>query len=136
MRLGLLGLGRIDAFHAETLAGLPAVEELVISDPVPALAEQVAGRLGARGQWPVAWANHRSSAFVARHSPRPGRHSRRTAFAGMPADEHLRHAYPGAGVLTAAAPSGHWRHSLPSRTVAAWLTCDMRYPPFCSPSSA
>jgi myo-inositol 2-dehydrogenase/D-chiro-inositol 1-dehydrogenase len=48
MRLGLLGLGRIGAFHAETLAGLPAVEELVISDPVPALAEQVAGRFGAR----------------------------------------------------------------------------------------
>jgi myo-inositol 2-dehydrogenase/D-chiro-inositol 1-dehydrogenase len=48
MRLGLLGLGRIGAFHAETLAGLPAVEELVLSDPVPALAEQVAGRLGAR----------------------------------------------------------------------------------------
>ena len=48
MRLGLLGLGRIGAFHAETLAGLPAVEELVISDPVSALAEQVADRLGAR----------------------------------------------------------------------------------------
>ena len=48
MRLGLLGLGRIGAFHAETLAGLPAVEELVISDPVPALAEQVAGPFGAR----------------------------------------------------------------------------------------
>ena len=48
MRLGLLGLGRIGAFHAETLAGLPAVEELVVSDPVPALAEQVAGRFGAR----------------------------------------------------------------------------------------
>jgi predicted dehydrogenase len=48
MRLGLLGLGRIGAFHAETLAGLPAVEELVISDPVPALAEQVAERFGAR----------------------------------------------------------------------------------------
>ncbi len=48
MGLGQLGLGRIGAFHAETLAGLPAVEELVLSDPVPALAEQVAGRLGAR----------------------------------------------------------------------------------------
>ena len=35
MRIGLLGLGRIGAFHAETLAGLPAVEELVLSDPVP-----------------------------------------------------------------------------------------------------
>jgi myo-inositol 2-dehydrogenase / D-chiro-inositol 1-dehydrogenase len=48
MRIGLLGLGRIGAFHAETLAGLPAVEELVISDPVPELAEQAAGRFGAR----------------------------------------------------------------------------------------
>ena len=48
MRLGLLGLGRIGAFHAETLAALPAVEELVLSDPVPGLAEQAAGRLGAR----------------------------------------------------------------------------------------
>jgi len=48
MRIGLLGLGRIGAFHAETLAGLPAVEELVLSDPVPELAEQAAGRFGAR----------------------------------------------------------------------------------------
>lgn len=48
MRIGLLGLGRIGAFHAETLAGLPAVEELVLSDPVPDLAEQVAGRFGGR----------------------------------------------------------------------------------------
>ncbi|HYY17811.1 MAG TPA: Gfo/Idh/MocA family oxidoreductase, partial [Streptosporangiaceae bacterium] len=48
MRIGLLGLGRIGAFHAETLTGLPAVEELVISDPVPQLAEQAAERFGAR----------------------------------------------------------------------------------------
>jgi myo-inositol 2-dehydrogenase / D-chiro-inositol 1-dehydrogenase len=48
MRIGLLGLGRIGAFHAETLTGLPAVEELVISDPMTALTEEVAGRLGAR----------------------------------------------------------------------------------------
>ena len=36
MRLGLLGLGRIGAFHAETLTSLPAVESLVVSDPVVA----------------------------------------------------------------------------------------------------
>jgi len=48
MRIGLLGLGRIGGFHAETLAGLPAVDELVLSDPVPELAEQVAGRFGGR----------------------------------------------------------------------------------------
>jgi myo-inositol 2-dehydrogenase/D-chiro-inositol 1-dehydrogenase len=48
MRIGLLGLGRIGSFHAETLAGLPAIEELVVSDPVPALAEQVSSRFGAK----------------------------------------------------------------------------------------
>jgi len=32
MRLGLLGLGRIGAFHAETLTSLPVVEELVVAD--------------------------------------------------------------------------------------------------------
>jgi DNA-binding transcriptional regulator YhcF (GntR family) len=30
MRLGLLGLGRIGAFHAETLTSLPAVDSLVV----------------------------------------------------------------------------------------------------------
>jgi myo-inositol 2-dehydrogenase / D-chiro-inositol 1-dehydrogenase len=48
MRIGLLGLGRIGAFHAGTLAGLPAVDELVLSDPVLELAEQAAGRFGGR----------------------------------------------------------------------------------------
>jgi myo-inositol 2-dehydrogenase / D-chiro-inositol 1-dehydrogenase len=48
MRLGLLGLGRIGAFHAETLTSLPTVDSLVASDPVPALTEEVARRLGAQ----------------------------------------------------------------------------------------
>ena len=47
MRLGLLGLGRIGAFHAETLSGLPAVDSLVVCDPAPALATDIAERLGA-----------------------------------------------------------------------------------------
>ncbi|TYB62677.1 dehydrogenase [Nonomuraea sp. PA05] len=34
MRVGLLGLGRIGAFHAATLAGHPLVDELIVSDPV------------------------------------------------------------------------------------------------------
>jgi hypothetical protein len=46
MRLGLLGLGRIGAFHAETLTSLPTVDSLVVSDPMSALVEEVAGRLG------------------------------------------------------------------------------------------
>jgi myo-inositol 2-dehydrogenase/D-chiro-inositol 1-dehydrogenase len=48
MRIGLLGLGRIGAFHAGTLAGLPAVDSLVVSDPVPARARDAAERFGAR----------------------------------------------------------------------------------------
>lgn len=48
MRLGLLGLGRIGAFHAETLANLPVVDSLVVSDPVPAPVKAVAERFGAQ----------------------------------------------------------------------------------------
>ncbi|WP_336208032.1 Gfo/Idh/MocA family protein [Nonomuraea sp. LPB2021202275-12-8] len=34
MRVGLLGLGRIGAFHAATLAAHPLVEDLIVADPV------------------------------------------------------------------------------------------------------
>ncbi|MFD3451375.1 Gfo/Idh/MocA family oxidoreductase [Streptomyces sp. NPDC058691] len=47
MRIGLMGLGRIGALHAETLAALPAVESLVVTDPVAAAAEAAATRHGA-----------------------------------------------------------------------------------------
>ena len=46
MRLGLIGLGRIGAFHAETLSTLPSVSSLVVTDAVPATTNAVAGRLG------------------------------------------------------------------------------------------
>ena len=36
MRIGLIGLGRIGAFHADTLAALDRVDELVVTDPVAA----------------------------------------------------------------------------------------------------
>ena len=36
MRLGLIGLGRIGSFHADTLSQLPAVDSLVVTDVVPA----------------------------------------------------------------------------------------------------
>ena len=45
MRIGLLGVGRIGTFHAQTLKNLPAVGKLIVSDAVPGLAEQVAQRL-------------------------------------------------------------------------------------------
>ncbi|SDQ46975.1 Gfo/Idh/MocA family protein [Thermostaphylospora chromogena] len=48
MRVGLLGLGRIGAFHAATLSRHPAVDELVVHDADSARAESVAAELGAR----------------------------------------------------------------------------------------
>ncbi|MGW1544286.1 Gfo/Idh/MocA family protein [Streptomyces sp. NPDC002309] len=47
MRIGILGLGRIGAFHAETLAGLDAVESLVVADPFAEAAKSAAERFGA-----------------------------------------------------------------------------------------
>ncbi|CAA9420001.1 MAG: Myo-inositol 2-dehydrogenase 1 [uncultured Pseudonocardia sp.] len=47
MRLGLIGLGRIGAFHARTLAELPAVDSLVVTDALPAVTATVAAAVGA-----------------------------------------------------------------------------------------
>jgi myo-inositol 2-dehydrogenase/D-chiro-inositol 1-dehydrogenase len=46
MRLGLIGLGRIGAFHATTLTALPNVDSLVVYDPVPAAVQETVERLG------------------------------------------------------------------------------------------
>lgn len=48
MRIGIMGLGRIGAFHAGTLAGLEAVDSLVVTDPADGVAAAVAERFGAR----------------------------------------------------------------------------------------
>ena len=45
MRLGLIGLGRIGAFHAETLTGLGV--DLVVNDAMPGVTERVAEKIGA-----------------------------------------------------------------------------------------
>ncbi|MCA0336958.1 MAG: Gfo/Idh/MocA family oxidoreductase [Actinobacteria bacterium] len=47
MKIGLAGTGRIGAFHARTLTGLDAVDELVLFDVVPESAAKVADALGA-----------------------------------------------------------------------------------------
>ncbi|WP_433146344.1 Gfo/Idh/MocA family protein [Actinomadura nitritigenes] len=54
MRVGLLGAGRIGAWHARFLSGHPAVAELVIGDADPRRAEALAGPLGARAADPGA----------------------------------------------------------------------------------
>jgi predicted dehydrogenase len=46
MRIGLAGVGRIGAFHAETLRGIDGVDDLVIADLLPEAAKEVAARLG------------------------------------------------------------------------------------------
>lgn len=46
MRVGLIGAGRIGALHAETLAGLDAVDTLLIADADPVRAGQVATKVG------------------------------------------------------------------------------------------
>src|SRR4051812_34439603 len=48
MRIGLAGVGRIGAFHAETLSRISGVDELVITDADPVRARQVAEKVGAR----------------------------------------------------------------------------------------
>ena len=47
MRIGLIGVGRIGAFHAQTLTDLPVVDELVVTDAVPGLARQIGERFDA-----------------------------------------------------------------------------------------
>ncbi|WP_333768603.1 Gfo/Idh/MocA family protein [Streptomyces sp. IBSBF 2435] len=48
MRIGLIGAGRIGAFHAGTLRAHPDVGELLVADADPARARQVAARHGGR----------------------------------------------------------------------------------------
>ena len=45
--LGLIGLGRIGAFHAETLSNLPEVSGLVITDERPDVVTEIAAKHGA-----------------------------------------------------------------------------------------
>ncbi|MFG2944660.1 Gfo/Idh/MocA family protein [Streptomyces adustus] len=47
MRIGILGLGRIGAFHAETLSALDAVASLVVADPFAQAAKAAGERFGA-----------------------------------------------------------------------------------------
>ena len=48
MRIGLLGVGRLGASHAETLRSLPEIRELRIYDADPGRARDVAAKVGAR----------------------------------------------------------------------------------------
>lgn len=46
MRIGLIGVGRVGAFHAGTLRGLPAVDSVIVTDSDLPRARAVAGELG------------------------------------------------------------------------------------------
>lgn len=45
MRIGLIGLGRIGSFHADTIAGLPQVDTLVVTDPLAPTVAAVTERI-------------------------------------------------------------------------------------------
>ena len=47
MRIGLIGLGRIGAFHADTLTRHGQVDQLFVTDAVPGMAEAAATKFGA-----------------------------------------------------------------------------------------
>lgn len=47
LTIGVVGLGRIGAFHVGTLASLDAVDQLFVTDTVPAAMESVTGRYAA-----------------------------------------------------------------------------------------
>src|SRR3954466_3402849 len=49
MRLGLIGLGRIGAFHTNTLVGIPAIDSLVVTHLVPEKTKTIVERFGAQG---------------------------------------------------------------------------------------
>jgi myo-inositol 2-dehydrogenase/D-chiro-inositol 1-dehydrogenase len=49
MRLGLVGLGRIGAFHAGTLNDVPAIDSLVVTDVLPERVKHIVNRYGAEG---------------------------------------------------------------------------------------
>src|SRR6476660_10001562 len=49
MRLGLIGLGRIAAFHANTLAGIPTTDSLVVTDIDRAKVQNLVDRPGFEG---------------------------------------------------------------------------------------
>jgi myo-inositol 2-dehydrogenase/D-chiro-inositol 1-dehydrogenase len=67
--LAVIGLGRIGAFHAESLRGLAGVEELVVTDERPEVTAAVADKLGSRAV-PDARAAL-TAGRVVMHRPRP-----------------------------------------------------------------
>ncbi|MCE7005377.1 Gfo/Idh/MocA family oxidoreductase [Kibdelosporangium philippinense] len=48
MRIGVAGVGRIGTMHAGNLASLDAVDEVVLFDPIPGRAAEVAAQIGAK----------------------------------------------------------------------------------------
>ena len=46
--LGVIGLGRIGAFHTDTLSGLDSIDGLVVTDERPEVVAAVAAKHGAK----------------------------------------------------------------------------------------
>ena len=97
--LGLIGLGRIGAFHAETLSALPSVTSLVVTDAVAAAIQPVVDKHGVE-----AAASARGTAGRGRRRRGGGRGHRRP-----PGAHPRRGRRRGAGVLREAGGQNHGR---------------------------
>ncbi|MEU3224064.1 Gfo/Idh/MocA family oxidoreductase [Streptomyces sp. NPDC006976] len=86
MRIGLIGTGRIGAFHAETLTALPAVDRLVLHDAVERQARELAGKLGAEhaGDLDAMLASGLDGVVIAAPTAAHADLVRAAAFAGVP----------------------------------------------------
>jgi myo-inositol 2-dehydrogenase/D-chiro-inositol 1-dehydrogenase len=86
MRIGLLGAGRIGAFHAATLLDAPDVTDLVIGDVDPTRAVALAEKLGATGgEVDAVFAGNPDAVLIAAATSAHAELVIRAARAGIPA---------------------------------------------------
>lgn len=86
MRIGLIGTGRIGAFHAETLVALPAVTRVVLHDSVDQQARDLAVKLGAEhtGDLDGLWGSGLDGVVIAAPTTAHAELVRAAAAAGVP----------------------------------------------------
>ncbi|MGC0418935.1 Gfo/Idh/MocA family protein [Embleya sp. AB8] len=84
MRVGVLGVGRIGAFHARALAGIEAVEQVVVADADRARADEFAVRAGVEAAGPDEVLGRVDAVVVAAPTAAHVEMLRRVADAGLP----------------------------------------------------
>ena len=111
MRLGLVGLGRIGAFHAGTLTTIPAIDSLVVTDINPERTKHIVDRYGVQGVDSLddgAFAPERASDFTfAAGDPATALAAVRTGSAALVSRNFARHFHVRVGdTPTIGTPAG------------------------------